>query len=127
MRKVRTHRIAEEIKRELALIIPGKIKDPRVNGIISITGVEVTNDLSYAKVYITQLGSNNNQKDVLKGLEKAAGFIRSELGKAVRLRHVPELIFEFDSSLEYGAKIDSIIGKINESQGDNDERSSEDN
>lgn len=115
MRKVRTERISEEIKKELAQIIPEKIKDPRVNGLISITSVEVTNDLSYAKVHVSKYNqTEEDKKELIRGLERASSFIRGELGKTVKLRHVPELLFYLDTSLEYGAKIESLIHKIKE-------------
>ena len=75
---------------------------------ISVTKVKVTTDLKYAKVYVSILNSKNI-KDTMDGLKKSSGFIRSELAKRVNLRNTPELIFEIDDSLEYGAKIDSIL------------------
>lgn len=112
--KIRPNRVAEEIKREIVGIIRSEIKDPRVDGLISVTDVEVTNDLSYAKIFISKYGSNESREEALKGLEKAAGFIRSELSKRLKLRYMPELIFALDDSLEYGAKIETILNNINE-------------
>ncbi|SMB94095.1 ribosome-binding factor A [Desulfonispora thiosulfatigenes DSM 11270] len=129
MKKVRTDRISEEIKRELAQIVPGRIKDPRVTGLVSITAVEVTNDLSYAKVYVTRYGNQTQEEkdSLLKGLEKASGFIRGELGKNIKIRHVPQLLFTLDTSLEYGAKIDSLINKVKEPKDESNNGHSEDN
>ena len=106
--KIRPNRVAEEIKRELVAIIRSELKDPRVDGLVSVTDVEVTNDLSYAKVFISKYGSETSRQ------EKAAGFIRSELSKRLKLRYMPELIFVLDDSLEYGAKIETILNNINE-------------
>ncbi len=112
--KIRPNRVAEEIKRELVAIIRSELKDPRVDGLVSVTDVEVTSDLSYAKVFISKYGSESSRQDALKGLEKAAGFIRSELSKRLKLRYMPELIFVLDDSLEYGAKIETILNNIND-------------
>ncbi|NLW24739.1 MAG: 30S ribosome-binding factor RbfA [Clostridia bacterium] len=120
MGKVRTNRIAEEIKRELSQIIRSELKDPRVSGIVSITGVEVSGDLKYAKVFVSHYGEKEQQKEVIQGLEKATGFLRSELGKRIRLRIVPELIFKLDESLEYGNKISELLSQIKEQESKNE-------
>ena len=107
----RFERINEEYRRELSYIIDQKLKNPNVTGMISVTKVKVTADLKYAKVYVSILNSKNI-KDTLSGLKKSSGFIRSELAKKINLRNTPELIFELDDSLEYGAKIESILKEI---------------
>ncbi|MCI8471331.1 MAG: 30S ribosome-binding factor RbfA [Clostridia bacterium] len=109
--QARLGRIEEEYKKELSQIIGYELKNPNVTGLISVTKVKVTNDLKYAKVYVSILNSKN-QKETLAGLKKSAGFIRSELARRVNLRNTPELIFELDDSLEYGAKIDTILKEI---------------
>lgn len=114
--KVRPNRIGEEIKKELVLLIRNGIKDPRVDTLISITDVEVTGDLSYATIFISRFGSEQQRQDALEGMKAAAGFIRSELSKRLKLRTVPELIFKLDDSLEYGAKIETILHQINQEQ-----------
>ncbi|MBR6755632.1 MAG: 30S ribosome-binding factor RbfA [Peptococcaceae bacterium] len=111
--KVRPNRIAEEIKKELVQLIRSAVKDPRVDGLISITDVEVTRDLSYATVYISKYGTAYARQEALKGLEASRGFLRSELSKRLKLRTVPELIFKLDDSLEYGAKIEGLLQEIN--------------
>lgn len=111
--KVRPNRIAEEIKKELVQLIRDAVKDPRVDGLISITDVEVTSDISYAKVYVSKYGTEAARQEALKGLEASKGFLRSELSKRLKLRMVPELIFKLDESLEYGAKIETILHEIN--------------
>ena len=107
----RIGRIDEEYRKELSQIIGYELKNPNVTGMISVTKVKVTTDLKYAKVYVSILNSKNI-KDTMDGLKKSSGFIRSELAKRVNLRNTPELIFEIDNSLEYGAKIDSILKEI---------------
>ncbi len=107
----RLGRIEEEYRKELSQIISYELKNPNATGLISVTKVKVTNDLKYAKIYVSILNSKNN-KETLAALKKSSGFIRSELAKRVNLRNTPELIFEFDDSLEYGAKIDNILKEI---------------
>ena len=109
--KNRLERIDEEYRKELSQIISYELKNPNVTGMISVTKVKVTNDLKFAKVYVSILNSKNI-KDTLAGLKKSAGFLRSELARRVNLRNTPELIFELDDSLEYGARIDSILKEI---------------
>lgn len=115
--QTRLGRIEEEYKKELSQIIGYKLKNPNVTGLISITKVKVTNDLKMAKVYVSILNAKN-RKDTLAGLKKSSGFIRSELARRVNLRNTPELIFELDDSLEYGAKIDTILKEIMPKKGD---------
>ena len=107
----RMGRIDEEYRKELSQIISYELKNPNATGMISVTKVKVTNDLKYAKVYVSILNSKNI-KDTLKALKKSSGYIRSELAKRVNLRNTPEIIFELDDSLEYGARIDSILKEI---------------
>lgn len=107
----RFERINEEYKKEISNIIDNKLKNPNVTGLISVTKVKVTADLKYAKVYVSILNSKNI-KETLAGLKKSAGFVRSELARTVNLRNTPEIIFELDESLEYGARIDSILKDI---------------
>lgn len=107
----RLGRIDEEYRKELSQIIGYELKNPNVTGLISVTKVKVTNDLKFAKVYVSILNSKNI-KDTLAGLKKSSGYIRSELAKRVNLRNTPELIFELDDSIEYGLRIDSILKEI---------------
>lgn len=113
MAKIRTGRVGEQIKKELTSILQTDFKDPRV-GFLTITGVEVTNDLSQAKIYLSVFGGDEQKESTLKALASGTGFIRKELGKRIRLRIVPELIFKFDSSIEYGSRIDSLLIQLNE-------------
>ena len=99
----RIGRINEEIQRELASLIP-TVKDPRVTGMISVTAVETTPDLRWAKVYVSML-DKSSAAQVVKGLKSAAGYLRRELGRALNLRYTPELLFVEDDSIDKGAHI----------------------
>ena len=99
----RIGRINEEIQRELASLIPN-VKDPRVSGLISVTAVDTTPDLRYAKIYISVLDKSDCAQ-VLKGLKSASGYLRRELGHALQLRYTPELTFVRDDSIDQGAHI----------------------
>ena len=99
----RIGRINEEIQRELACLIPG-VKDPRVTGMISVTAVETTPDLRFAKVYVSML-DKSSAANVVKGLKSAAGYLRRELGRTLNLRYTPELQFVEDDSIDKGAHI----------------------
>lgn len=104
-------RVDEELKKEISNIISYDLKNPDVTGLISITKVKTTTDLKLARVYVSILNSKN-VKTTLAGLKKSAGFVRSEVAKRVNLRNTPELIFELDDSIEYGARIDSILKDV---------------
>ena len=103
----RIGRINEEIQRELASLIR-TVKDPRVHGLVSLTAVETTPDLRYAKVYVSVLDSSD-VKEVVKGLKSASGYLRRELGRALSLRYTPELQFVADDSIHQGAHILSML------------------
>ncbi|MFG6118293.1 30S ribosome-binding factor RbfA [Thalassobacillus sp. B23F22_16] len=113
MSDLRANRVAEQMKKELGDIISKKIKDPRV-GFVTVTDVDVTGDLQQAKVYISVLGDDKQQQDTLLGLAKAKGFIRSEIGKRIRLRKTPEIAFEFDEAIERGNRIEEILRDLND-------------
>lgn len=106
----RIGRINEEIQRELSGLIRA-VKDPRVKGLISITAVETTPDLRYAKVHVSVL-DKGDVNEVVKGLKSAGGYLRRELGSALSLRYTPELIFERDDSIDKGAHILSLLENL---------------
>lgn len=108
----RSRRIAEQIQRELSEIIRLELKDPRV-GMVTITDVEVTLDQAHAKVFFTSLGDPANQPDTIYALNHAAGFFRSELAHRMRLRIVPQLVFEYDVSVERGVHLSRLIEQAN--------------
>jgi ribosome-binding factor A len=111
MGSLRPSRVAEEIKKEVSVIIQREVKDPRV-GFVTVTGVEVTNDLRYAKIYVSVLGSNEEEERSLAALNKAKGLVRSEVGKRIRLRVAPEITFIIDKSLDRGARINELISQV---------------
>lgn len=113
MSNLRANRVAEQIKKELGDILTQKIKDPRV-GFVTVMDVEITGDLQNATVFISVLGDEDKKKETLLGLSKAQGFIRSEIGKRIRLRKTPELEFQFDEAFEYGNRIETILRDLNE-------------
>ena len=113
MNQMRANRVAEQMKKELGDIIGRKIKDPRV-GFVTITDVEVTGDLQQAKIFISVLGEDKQKQETLIGLAKAKGFIRTEIGKRIRLRKTPELFFEFDEAVEKGNRIEHILRDLND-------------
>lgn len=108
----RAVRVGEQMKKELSDILIRDIKDPRVR-FVTVTGVDVTGDLQQATAFITVLGDEEERKSTLAGLEKAKGFIRTELGKRIRLRKTPELSFSFDESIQYGNRIESLLRDLN--------------
>ncbi len=105
----RTRRIAEQIQRELADLIRVELKDPRVTGLITVTGVEVSPDQSHAKVFFTILGDDSRKDETVEGLTRAGGFLRSQLAQRMKLRTVPELHFKYDASVERGIKLTRLI------------------
>lgn len=113
MSVTRNSRLSEEIKRTIGSIIQNGLKDPRVPMLTSVTDVEVTKDLKYAKVFISVYGESDIKNKCLEGLRSSSGFIRREIGASIKMRHIPELIFELDNSIEYGLHISKILNEIN--------------
>jgi ribosome-binding factor A len=112
---MRANRVAEQMKKELGDIIGNKVKDPRI-GFVTVTDVEVTGDLQQATIFISVLGKEWEKKDTLNGLNKAKGYIRTEIGQRIRLRITPEIKFEFDESVAYGNRIDSLLRQVKDEQ-----------
>ena len=113
----RIGRINEEIQRELSALLRS-VKDPRVHGLVSIVRVDTTPDLHYAKVYVSVLNKEDG-KEVLKGLRSAGGYLRRELGRALSLRHTPELLFQEDDSIDKGAHILQLLNDIERKEAGN--------
>ncbi|KGQ69842.1 ribosome-binding factor A [Chelonobacter oris] len=109
----RSQRVAQEIKKEIAVILQREVKDPRI-GMVTVSDVELSRDLVYAKVFVTFLFDQDEQavKQGMDGLHKASGYIRSLLGKAMRLRIVPELRFEYDNSLVEGMRMSNLVSQV---------------
>jgi len=103
----RLRRIADQIQRELSDLLRNEVKDPRV-GMVTITGVEVSSDLAHAKVYFTSL-AEQDREDSLQGLQRAAGFLRSQLASRLRIHNMPELHFRYDASIEQGIRLSKLI------------------
>ena len=111
MAKNRINRINDEIQRELSSLLR-TVKDPRVHDtMISITHVDTTNDLRYSKIFVSAL-DKSKEKDMIKGLKSASGYLRRELGIALKLRYTPELVFEADDSIAYGSHILEVLRNI---------------
>ncbi|MBD3668948.1 MAG: 30S ribosome-binding factor RbfA [Kangiella sp.] len=112
MSQARAQRVADQIQRELAVLLQREVKDPRL-GIVTVSAVEVTSDLQNAKVFVTFLGKDDEQeiKQALEVLSGAAGFLRSQLAKSIRMRSVPSLRFLFDKSIVEGQRMSTLIEK----------------
>ena len=108
----RKYRIEEEVKREVARMIRDDIKDPRIQGLISVTHVEMPKDYRRAVIFVSCLAEKQDKQKLLKGLSGANGFIRSELARRLSLRFVPEIEFKLDHSIENGAKISKMISDL---------------
>ena len=111
MTEKRAGRVAEAIKEEVSNILQRKLKDPRI-GFCSVVDVEVSNDLQHAKVFVSVLGDEEKRQATLAGLESARGFIRTEVGRRIRLRHTPEVVFRLDTSIERGARVNQLLNEI---------------
>lgn len=112
MASYKLQRMAEDLKRELAGVIR-ELKDSRISTMLSIIKVDLTGDMSYAKVYVSDLNGKEATKNAVKGLESATGYIKREISNRLRLRKAPELKFIVDDSLEYSANINRILEDIN--------------
>ncbi len=108
----RMTRVNDEIAKEMASIIRGELKDPRIGVITSVLRVETTQDLKYCKVFISVLGNDEEKANVMKGLKSASGYIRHLLAERINLRITPELSFKLDDSVEYGIKMSKLIDRI---------------
>ncbi len=104
----RVERLAEEIREEVARIIGGKLKDPRI-GFVTVTRATLTADLRLARIYVGILGGEDQRKKSLQGLQQAAGFVRREVGQRIRMRHTPELSFHYDEGLEATERVAQLL------------------
>ena len=119
----RNERIAEEIKKSVSQIINNDLKDPRINGLISVTDVVVTKDLRHAKIFISLYGDNIEKDRVFSVIENATGYIRRELASMIRMKYIPEISFKMDESIEYGIHMHKLIEKVKKQ----DQEKNEDN
>jgi ribosome-binding factor A len=113
----RPERLAEAIKKEVSELLFHDLKDPRL-GFVTITAVEVSPDLRMAKIYASVYGPADEQKTALEALARAGGFIRSELGKRIKLRHTPEITFKLDQSISRGVRVMELLKEIKSPEGD---------
>ncbi|MCI8308283.1 MAG: 30S ribosome-binding factor RbfA [Lachnospiraceae bacterium] len=111
-KSIKGTRVNGEVRKEMSRILREELKDPRIPEMTSVTDVEVTGDLKYAKIYVSVLGNDAEKQGAMEGLRSAASFIRSQIAKNVNLRNTPELTFVLDESIEYGAKMSKKIAEL---------------
>lgn len=111
----RCEKVAEAIHEEISALLVKGVKDPRI-GFVTVTGVKVTDDLHLATVYFSAIGNEEARKGAEAGLNSAKGFLRREVGKVLRMRYVPDLLFKYDDSVEYGSRIESLLKQIHETE-----------
>ena len=107
----RSERVSDLLKQEISQLLLREVKDPHI-GFITITDVEVSDDLQVAKIYYTILGDEKQLSESAQALSRASRFIKKQLGKRLRMRYIPDIIFRYDHSLEYGDKIDHILSQL---------------
>jgi ribosome-binding factor A len=122
--RIRPERVAESIKREMAEILSQRLRDPRLGTMISVTDVEVTKDLSVARIYVSVLAPDDARDKALEALNHSTGFVRHELAPRLGLREVPEIRFLLDTSIQSGARVEELLRRIasGEAIADEDER-----
>lgn len=119
--RIRPEKVAQLMRREVAEILQRDLRDPRVSAMVSVTDVEVTQDLSFAKIYVSIMGKPDEVAVSLKALGHAVGFVRHELGPRLGLRDVPEIRFVHDESLERGARVEELLKRIQDGKPVEDE------
>jgi ribosome-binding factor A len=117
----RADRVAEAIREEVATFLTEGVKDPRVVGLVTVTGVDVTHDLRYARVFVSVMGTDEERKTTFEGLGSLAPHLRSRLARTLRLRFAPELEFRNDPSIEHAARIESLLAQLRDDQTSPDE------
>ena len=110
--RIRPEKVAHLMRREVAEILQRRLRDPRVSAMVSVTDVEVTQDLSFARVFVSIMGSPEERAATLQALAHAAGFVRHELSPRLGLREVPEIRFVHDESLERGARVEELLKRL---------------
>lgn len=118
MAQLRIEKVQEFIKQEISQIILTDLKDPRV-GFVTVTRVEVTGDLQHAKIFISLMGSPEQKESTLQGLQRALGFMRTEIGKRLHLRMVPNLSLAVDESLDHSVRIQKLLDEIKQDESGN--------
>jgi ribosome-binding factor A len=120
----RKDRVADLLKREVAQIVQSQLKDPGL-GFVTITGAKLSADLKQARIFYSVLGDQDSKEKTASALKRASGFIQNEIGKKLKLKYTPEVLFQFDGSVEYGAHIEELIEKIHRTEGSKDEKMSQ--
>jgi ribosome-binding factor A len=110
--RIRPEKVAHLMRREVADILETRLRDPRLGRTVTVTDVEVTHDLSYARIYVTVLGNEAERKSSLEALGHAAGFVRREIGQRLELREVPEIKFLYDDSLDKGGRVEDLLRRL---------------
>ena len=110
--KIRAEKVAHLMRREVADILEKKLRDPRLTSTVTVTDVEVTQDLSFARIFVTVLGDESARAGALEALAHATGFVRHELGDRLDLREVPDIRFVYDTSLDRGARVEDLLRRL---------------
>ena len=113
---VRPERVAQRMRREVAEILERRLRDPGISGLVSVTDVEVSSDLSAARVYVSVMGSAEQKDATLQALGRAAGFVRHELSPRLGLRETPEVTFHLDTSIERGARVEELLRRLRDGE-----------
>lgn len=113
----RAHRVGELIQKEISALLLRGLNDPRI-GFVTITGVEVTPDLHLARVFYTVIGDETARRSCAAGLKSATPFIRQQLGRQLQMRYTPDLLFQYDTSIDYGSRIDSLLRDLKHDEDD---------
>ncbi len=119
--RIRPEKVAQLMRREVAEILQRKLRDPRMSAMVSVTDVEVTHDLSFAKIFVSIMGTPEERAKTLEGLVSAAGFVRHELGDRLGLREVPMIRFIHDDSIDRGARVEDLLKRIHDGKPVEDE------
>ncbi|MGQ0648654.1 MAG: 30S ribosome-binding factor RbfA [Gemmatimonadaceae bacterium] len=114
----RPDRVAEAVREQVATFLAEGVKDPRVTGIVTVTGVEVTRDLRHARVFVSIMGEGSQRASTLEGLHSVAGHLRSRLGRTLRLYSAPEIEFRLDESVANAARIETLLAQIKDGRVD---------
>ncbi len=112
----RADRVAEAIREEVATVLTGGVKDPRIVGFVTVTAVDVTRDLRHAKVFVSVMGSDTERKETLEGLTAIAPAVRTRLAKVLQLRFAPQIAFRYDPSVERAARIETLLTRVKDGQ-----------
>ena len=125
MQYKRKDRVGDLLKREIAQIIQNQLKDPGL-GFVTITGAKLSADLKQARIFYSVLGDEDSKEKTASALKRASGFVQNEIGRRLKLKYTPEILFQFDESIEYGAHIEELIEKIHRDEESEGEKTNQD-